>query len=120
MMFTDVRAVAVGVADTDAAITFFTETLGFEVRMDVPVSETMRWVEIAPHGATTSIALLASNGPPVGIDTGIRFIVDDAAASHARLSAAGVHVDEVIVSEYAPPMFEFADPDGNVYYAIES
>ncbi|EAP99334.1 hypothetical protein JNB_04160 [Janibacter sp. HTCC2649] len=118
-MFTDVRAVAVGVADTDAAITFFTECLGFEVRMDVPMSATMRWVEVAPHGAATSVALLASNGPPVGIDTGIRFVVDDAAASHARLSAAGVHVDELIVSDYAPPMFDFTDPDGNVYYASQ-
>ena len=88
-MFTDVRAVAVGVTDTDAAIAFFSEHLGFEVRMDVPMSETMRWVEVAAPGATTSVALLASNGPPPGIDTGIRFVVDDAVASHARLGAAG-------------------------------
>ncbi|MFC7488998.1 VOC family protein [Knoellia sp. CPCC 206453] len=118
-MFSDVRAVAVGVHDTDAAITFFTEQLGFEVRMDVPLSESMRWVEVAPSGSSTSVALLSSSGPPVGIDTGIRFVVDDAAATHAGLSAAGVRVDELILSDYAPPMFDFTDPDGNVYYASE-
>lgn len=118
-MFSDVRAVAVGVSDTDAAITFFTQHLGFELRMDVPVSESMRWVEVAPSGATTSVALLAANGPPVGIDTGIRFVVDDAGATHAGLRAAGVQVDELILSDYAPPMFDFHDPDGNIYYASE-
>lgn len=118
-MFKDVRAVAVGVSDTDASITFFTERLGFEVRMDVPISETVRWVEVAATGASTSVALLASGGPPVGLDTGIRFVVDDAAATHAALSRSGVQVDELIVSDWAPPMFDFTDPDGNVYYASE-
>ncbi|MFC7492555.1 MULTISPECIES: VOC family protein [unclassified Knoellia] len=118
-MFTDVRAVAVGVADTDAAIAFFIDRLGFELRMDFAMSETFRWVEVAPPGAQTSVALLSSDGPPVGIDTGIRFVVDDAAATHAALSASGVRVDELIVSDYAPPMFDFSDPDGNVYYASE-
>ena len=119
-MFSDVRACAVGVSDTDAAIIFFTERLGFEVRMDVPISESVRWVEVAPGGASTSVALLSSGGPPVGIDTGIRFVVDDAEATHAALGAAGVEVDELIVSDYAPPMFDFSDADGNVYYASEA
>lgn len=118
-MFADVRACAVGVSDTDAAIAFFTEQLDFEVRMDVPMNASLRWVEVAPAGAMTSVALLASGGPPVGIDSGIRFVIDDAAATHARLEAAGVSVDELIVSDYAPPMFDFRDPDGNIYYASE-
>jgi len=118
-MFRDVRACAVGVSDTDAAITFFTDRLGFELRMDVAMSETFRWVEVAPPGASTSVALLSSDGPPVGVDTGIRFVVGDAAATHAALAGAGVIVDELIVSDYAPSMFDFSDPDGNVYYASE-
>lgn len=119
-MFGDIRACAVGVSDTDAAIAFFTERLGFEVRMDVPVSESFRWVEVAPPHARTSVALLSASGPAVGVDTGIRFVVDDAAATHSALSDAGVAVDELIVSDYAPPMFDFTDPDGNVYYASEA
>ncbi|GAA4121130.1 VOC family protein [Knoellia locipacati] len=119
-MFTDVRACAVGVSDTDAAIAFFTGRLGFEVRMDVPMGGTVRWVEVAPPGATTSVALLSAGGPGVGTDTGIRFAVTDATALHASLRESGVDVDELVVSDWAPPMFDFRDPDGNTYYASEA
>lgn len=118
-MFRDVRSCAVGVSDTDAAIAFFTGQLGFEVRMDVPVGESARWVEVAPSGASTSIALQSSDGPPVGVDTGIRLVVEDAHSTHSRMGAAGVTVGELIESGFAPPMFEFSDPDANVYYAVE-
>ena len=117
--FTDVRACAVGVSDTDAAIAWFTERLGFEVRMDVAMGGASRWVEVAAPGASTSVALMAAGGPPVGIDTGIRFVVADATALHAGLTASGVDVDGLLVTEWAPPMFEFRDPDGNTYYASE-
>jgi predicted enzyme related to lactoylglutathione lyase len=118
-MFTDVRTVAVGVSDTDRAIEFFTTTLGFGVRFDAQLSPTMRWVEVAPEGASASVALLASDGPPVGIDTGIRFAVNDARAAHERLTGAGATVGEVLDFGGAPPMFTVTDPDGNIYYAVE-
>jgi len=117
--FTDVRACAVGVSDTDAAIAWFTGRLGFEVRMDVPMGGASRWVEVAPPGASTSVALMAGGGPPVGVDTGIRFLVADATGLHATLTASGVDVDALLVTEWAPPMFDFRDPDGNTYYASE-
>ena len=61
---TDVRTVGVTVRDQDAALDFYVGTLGFEKRLDAPISPTQRWVEVAPHGATTSIALTA--GQPDG------------------------------------------------------
>jgi catechol 2,3-dioxygenase-like lactoylglutathione lyase family enzyme len=118
--FTDIRACAVGVSDTDAAIGFFTDRLGFEVRMDVPMGGSARWVEVAPPGTSTSVALLSAGGPAVGVDTGIRFSVSDATALHASLEAAGVDVDELITSDWAPPMFDFRDDDRNTYYASEA
>ena len=56
----DVRTIGVTVADQDAAIEFYVTTLGFEKRLDAPISPTMRWVEVAPRGASTSIALQAT------------------------------------------------------------
>ena len=54
---TDVRTVALPVADQDRALEFYVHILGFEKRMDAPIGEGFRWVEVAPPGAAVSIAL---------------------------------------------------------------
>jgi catechol 2,3-dioxygenase-like lactoylglutathione lyase family enzyme len=47
------------VCDYDEAIAFYVEKLGFEVRLDTPLSETRRWVVLAPHGGGQGCILLA-------------------------------------------------------------
>ena len=117
---TDVRTIGVNVRDQDQALAFFTDRLGFEKRLDAPISPTMRWIEVAPPGASTSIALNATEGPQdVGADTGIRFTVPDAAAEHAAMEAGGVAVGELLRWGDVPPMFAFDDPDGNRFYIVE-
>ena len=116
----DVRTVGINVIDQDTAVRFFVDTLGFEKRLDAPISPTMRWIEVAAPGATTSIALnLATGGPHAGADTGVRFTVPDAAVEHATMSRHGVEVSELILWEGVPPMFSFSDPDGNRFYIVE-
>jgi lactoylglutathione lyase len=116
----DVRTIGINVADQDAAIEFFVDTLGFEKRLDAPISDTMRWIEVAPPGAATSLALNASEDPSSsGVDTGIRFTVPDAGAEHAAMSARGVNVGELLRWEGVPPMYTFDDPDGNRFYIVE-
>ncbi|MFI5075610.1 MAG: VOC family protein [Actinomycetales bacterium] len=116
---TDVRTIGVTVRDQDAALDFYVGTLGFEKRLDAPISPTQRWVEVAPRGATTSLALTA--GEPEGpTDTGIRFAVADASAERTDLVARGVAVGDLLQWDQVPPMFEFDDPDGNHFYVVES
>ena len=116
----DVRTVGVPVGDQQRALEFYGDVLGFETRMDSPFPGG-RWIEVAPPGATTTIALAAAQeGTPVGVDTGVRFTTEDAAADHEGLSAAGVDVDaEVLRYPGVPPMFSFRDPDGNTLYLVE-
>ena len=117
---TDVRTIGINVTNQDDALAFFVGTLGFEKRLDAAISPTMRWVEVAPPGAGTSIALTRSEGTAdVGADTGVRFTVPDAAAEHATLQARGVEVGELLRWDGVPPMFSFDDPDGNRYYVVE-
>ena len=116
----DVRTIAIDVADQADAIAFYVDTLGFEKRLDAPISPTSRWVEVAPPGASTSIALEAGDeAADVGVDTGIRFTVPDAAAEHAAMGERGVKVGELLRREGVPPMFAFDDPDGNRFYIVE-
>jgi catechol 2,3-dioxygenase-like lactoylglutathione lyase family enzyme len=116
---TDVGTVGVRVTDQDRALDFYVGKLGFETRMDAAYGEGERWVEVAPLGAATSIALVrASEGGPTGVDTGIRFSTTDAEADHAALRDSGVDVDAEVIP-YPVPMFIFRDPDGNQLIVVE-
>ena len=62
---TGVRTVGIPVADQDRAVAFYVGTLGFETRLDVPMGDGGRWVEVAPAGTSVSIALeRAHEGTP--------------------------------------------------------
>lgn len=47
------------VRDYDEAIAFYVDRLGFELRVDNTLSETKRWVVLAPHGGGQGCILLA-------------------------------------------------------------
>jgi len=116
----DIRTIAIDVTNQDQALEFYVDTLGFEKRLDAPISPTLRWIEVAPIGATTSIALNASDGTgTVGSDTGIRFTVPDAEVEHAAMSERGVSVSDVMHWDGVPPMYTVDDPDGNRFYVVE-
>jgi lactoylglutathione lyase len=117
---TDVRTVGVPVTDQDRAVVFYVDTLGFEKRLDMPLGGGARWIEVAPPAAATSIALvLAHEGVPAGVETGIRFITSDADADHAALESRGVDTGEVLRWEGVPPMFALRDQDGNGLEIVE-
>ena len=111
---TDVRTVGVPVTDQDRAVEFYVGKLGFEKRRDIPFGDG-RWIEVAPPGSATTIALV-----PTGVPGGIRLATEDADADHANLRTSGVDVDpEVMRMPGAPPMFGLRDPDGNHLILVE-
>ena len=114
---TGVRTVGIPVSDQDRSLVFYTGTLGLEKRLDVPFGDG-RWVEVAPAGAATSVALVKTQADdPIGVETGVRFASQDVPADHAQLRAHGVDVDELIPAPIA--MFVFRDPDGNRLEIVE-
>jgi lactoylglutathione lyase len=116
----DVRTVGVPVTDQDRALEFYVDTLGFEKRLDVPMGGGGRWIEVAPPGATTTIALVASHeGVPAGVETGVRFKTADADGDHAALRTQGVHADDVLRWPGVPAMFAFRDVDDNGLEIVE-
>jgi catechol 2,3-dioxygenase-like lactoylglutathione lyase family enzyme len=119
-----IGTVIVPITDQDRAIEFYTEKLGFEKRADIPMGEQYRWVEVAPAGAQTSVAIVLPRPGDTagGKDTGVAFSCSDLAADHAALKAAGVDVDEEIskMGGPVPDMFWLRDPDGNVLLAVQA
>jgi lactoylglutathione lyase len=115
---TGVRTIGVPVTDQDRAVDFYVGTLGFDKRLDAPVEQLGgRWIEVAPPGSTTTIALVP--GATAGVETGIRLTTADAASLHDELVARGVDVDELLRWDGVPPMFAFRDPDGNGLEIVE-
>ena len=115
--------VVIPVADQQAAVDFYVETLGFEKRADVPFGNGYRWVEVAPAGADTTIALAP---PPEGVptgntQTGIGLHTADIDADHADLRSRGVDVDAEVsrMGDPVPPIFWFRDPEANTLMVVE-
>jgi catechol 2,3-dioxygenase-like lactoylglutathione lyase family enzyme len=117
-----VGTVMVPVSDQDRAVAFYVDTLGFEKRTDTPYGDGDRWVEVAPAGAETTVALVPPReGESVGIQTRTGFTTEDIDADHADLQAQGVDVDPEVMrmGDPVPPMFFFRDPDGNNFLIVQ-
>ena len=110
------------VADQDAALAFYTQKLGYEVRSDMRFGENdeMRWLEVAPPSSKARLAL----NPPMGGQPGggsIGVETTDVQREHDRLTAVGVDVDaDIMRSPGVPTMFGLRDPDGNSIWVVEN
>ncbi len=110
------------VSDQDAALAFYRDALGYEVRGDTRFGEKgeHRWLEVAPPGSSARLAL----NPPMGGTPGGSAIgvgTADVLGEHARLSAVGgIDLDpEPVRIPGAPLMFALRDPDGNSIWVVE-
>ena len=119
----DIGVTMFTVADQDAALAFYTEKLGYEVRSDSRFGEhgENRWLEVAPPGSSARLAL----NPPMGGQPGgggIGVETPDVMAEHRRLSAiGGIDIDpEPMTAPGAPLLFMMRDPDGNHIAVVEA
>ncbi|HWC70450.1 MAG TPA: VOC family protein [Actinomycetota bacterium] len=115
---TKVGTVILPVSDQDRALDLFVGTFGFEKRLDGEFAPGQRWIEVAPPGAETSIALVPQDASE-GVE--ISFATDDAEADHAAMLEAGIRADAELIDlgQGVPPMFTFRDPDGNCFRVVE-
>ena len=118
-----VGTVMVPVSDQDRALEFYTSKLGFEKRGDVPFGDGDRWLDVAPPGAATTIALVPPReGDTAGIESMVGFTTEDIDAAHEHLRSQGVDVDEEVMrmGDPVPPMFFFRDLDGNSFLLVQT
>ena len=117
-----VNTVVIPVADQDRMIEFYVDKLGLETRTDIPFGNGYRWVEVAPSGAETTIALAPPpEGRPTGNrETGIGLHTDDIDGYHAELRDGGADVDAEVsrMGDPVPPLFWLRDPEGNTLMVV--
>ena len=121
MTIQHIQVVSVPVSDQERAKAFYVETMGFALRGDTPFGEGQRWIEVVPHGATTSLSLVSwFDAMPPGSLQGIVLGCDNIEETYAELEARGVvfhgPFEEEIWGRYAT----FNDPDGNGWVLAQS
>jgi catechol 2,3-dioxygenase-like lactoylglutathione lyase family enzyme len=119
--------VAIVVNDYDEAIRFYTETLGFELIEDTVLSETKRWVLVAPKGGGCRLLLAKAASDEqrsrVGNQTGGRVFLflhtDDFWRDYHDWSNKGVRFVRPPSQEPYGTVAVFEDLYGNLWDLIE-
>ena len=115
------------VADYDEAIEFYTQKLGFDLLEDTELSETKRWVRVAPKGSSTSLLLAKAAGDEqskaIGNQTGGRVFLflhtDDIDRDYQNLLKHNIKIVREISEEPFGKVCVFADLYGNLWDLIE-
>ncbi|WP_410632958.1 VOC family protein [Amycolatopsis sp. cmx-4-83] len=107
--------VPVPVRDTDRAIAFYRDQLGFTLDVDVRPADGVRIVQLTPPGSACSISLtegVAALAMDPGALRGLHLVVADIEQARSELLGRGVEIGPV---EDMGGVFYayFADPDGN-------
>ncbi|MGA2777705.1 MAG: VOC family protein [Steroidobacteraceae bacterium] len=105
--------ISVPVADQDRAKRFYQEILGFDLIREEPMGPNQKWIQLAPKGCATTIALVAwfDAMRPGGLQ-GVMLNVTDIDRDHTALSARGLRLTDIKQEPWGRYSM-FSDPDGN-------
>jgi len=118
-----IHALTLVVPDYDAGIEFYVGKMGFELVSDITLSETKRWVLVAPKGAQTHILLAKADSPEqiaaIGNQTGGRvgffLATDDFETDYAWMQEKGISFLEAPRHESYGSVVVWSDPFGNTW-----
>jgi catechol 2,3-dioxygenase-like lactoylglutathione lyase family enzyme len=137
-MLQNLSYTTIWVHDQDAALAFWTQKVGLEVRDDVTVPEmgNFRWLTVGLAGQPeVAVALMAVPGPPVfdaeataqinnltakGAAGGLFFATDDCQATYEELRERGVEFTEEPAKRPYGIDAAFRDPSGNQARIVQS
>lgn len=133
----NVGTVYVPVTDQAKALSFYTDSLGFEKRFDFEYGGGQRWIEVSPPGCAHRVALVprTEGSAPSGAHTYCALEVENAETARATLKSRGIRVsdiatqgserkglfaDNAAVKDPVPPQFYLHDPDGNRFLVVQT
>jgi catechol 2,3-dioxygenase-like lactoylglutathione lyase family enzyme len=113
MAIVSFEIVSVPVADQEKAKGFYKDILGFNLLRDEPMGPSGKWIQLAPLGCTTTIALVTwFDGMKPGGLQGVMLNSDDIDADHRLLSSRGLQLSNIEQQPWGRYAM-FKDPDGN-------
>lgn len=120
--------IALVVKDYDEAIAFYTQKLQFRLVEDTVLSETKRWVMVAPPGKSNTYLLLAKAASPeqesrIGNQTGGRVFLflytDDIWRDYESMQKGGIEFIRTPTNEDYGIVTVFKDLYGNLWDLIQ-
>ncbi len=105
--------VSVPVADQDRSKVFYRDILGFTLLREEPIGPGGKWIQLAPPGCATTIALVTwfDSMKPGGLQ-GVLLNSTDIDRDHAVLTARGLQLSAIEQQPWGRYAM-FKDPDGN-------
>jgi catechol 2,3-dioxygenase-like lactoylglutathione lyase family enzyme len=113
MAITSFEIVSVPVSDQERAKIFYRDTLGFELIREEAMGPQGKWIQLAPQGCATTIALVTwfDSMKPGGLQ-GVMLNVTDIDKEHHELTARGLSLTAIDQQPWGR-FSMFKDPDGN-------
>lgn len=114
-MISQIGTVAVYVENQQEAVKFWTEQVGFEIRINMPMGPDGNWIEVSPPGAESRLVLypqkMMQNWQEM--KASIVFFSTDTKKTYEQMKERGVTFTEELKSMPWGSYCRFRDPDGN-------
>jgi len=105
--------VSVPVSDQEKSKNFYRDVVGFELLREEPMGPGQKWIQLAPQGCSTTIALVTwfESMRPGGLQ-GVMLNSSDIERDYEELTGRGLALTEIKQEPWGRYSM-FKDPDGN-------
>jgi catechol 2,3-dioxygenase-like lactoylglutathione lyase family enzyme len=105
--------ISVPVADQERSKLFYRDVLGFELVREDAMGPNQKWIQLAPKGCSTTVALVTwfDTMRPGGLQ-GVMLNVTDIVRDHEELTGRGLKLTEIKQEPWGRYSM-FTDPDDN-------
>jgi len=113
MTISSFEILSVPVSDQERAKKFYRDILGFDLLREEAMGPDAKWIQLAPKGCSTTIALVTwfDAMRPGGLQ-GVMLNVTDIDRDHRELAERGLKLTEIQQQPWGRYAM-FSDPDGN-------
>ncbi len=130
-MINTIGGIVIMVSDQAQAVKFYTEKIGFDIRLNVPFYGG-KWIEVAPKDSESTLSIMEPNSQmmspeelelakkTIGRNTGIWFFSSDIQSTYEELKSKGVDITKPEKQEWGGILSLVKDPDGNVFTLLSS
>lgn len=130
-MINTIGGIVIMVSDQAQAVKFYTEKIGFDIRLNVPFYGG-KWIEVAPKDSESTLSIMEPNSQmmspeelelakkTIGRNTGVWFFSSDIQSTYEELKSKGVDITKPEKQEWGGILSVVKDLDGNVFTLLSS
>jgi predicted enzyme related to lactoylglutathione lyase len=130
-MINTIGGIVIMVSDQARAVKFYTEKIGFDIRLNVPFHGG-KWIEVAPKDSEATLSIMEPNfqmmspeelevaKKSIGKNTGVWLYTADIQSTYEELKSKGVDITKPEKQEWGGIMSLLKDLDENIITLLSS